>query len=102
MAKLDLAAAVWQFLYDHAVPAGPAVVQGVGLSTRIGAAARGQDQAGEMFVPGAARAVGSAVAANPVALLIPCHRVVRQDGRPGEYRWGAARKQALLAAEARA
>ncbi|MEE4250632.1 MAG: methylated-DNA--[protein]-cysteine S-methyltransferase [Alcanivoracaceae bacterium] len=48
---------------------------------------------------GAARAVGSAVAANPVALLIPCHRVVRQDGRPGEYRWGSARKQALLAAE---
>lgn len=50
--------------------------------------------------PGAARAVGSAVAANPVALLIPCHRVVRQDGRPGGYRWGEARKQALLAAEA--
>jgi AraC family transcriptional regulator, regulatory protein of adaptative response / methylated-DNA-[protein]-cysteine methyltransferase len=49
--------------------------------------------------PGAARAIGNAVGANPVALLIPCHRVVRQDGKPGGYRWGAARKQALLAAE---
>jgi len=48
---------------------------------------------------GAARAVGRAVGANPVALLIPCHRVVRQDGQLGGYRWGVVRKQALLAAE---
>lgn len=46
--------------------------------------------------PRAVRAVGSAIGANPVALLIPCHRVCRADGTPGAYRWGAARKHALL------
>ncbi len=50
--------------------------------------------------PRAARAVGLAAGANPVALLIPCHRVIRQDGGPGGYRWGCARKQAILAWEA--
>jgi len=47
--------------------------------------------------PGAARAAGSACGANPVAVLIPCHRVVRGDGALGGYRWGMARKAALLA-----
>ncbi len=51
--------------------------------------------------PGAARAVGSACAANPVAVVIPCHRVVRADGSGGGYRWGEDRKRALLAREAR-
>jgi AraC family transcriptional regulator, regulatory protein of adaptative response / methylated-DNA-[protein]-cysteine methyltransferase len=51
--------------------------------------------------PGAARAVGSACAANPVAVVIPCHRVVRADGSGGGYRWGIDRKRALLAREAR-
>ena len=46
--------------------------------------------------PRAARAVARACAANPVALAIPCHRVVRRDGEAGGYRHGAARKQALL------
>ena len=45
---------------------------------------------------GAARAVARACATNPVALVIPCHRVVRRDGEAGGYRHGAARKQALL------
>lgn len=49
--------------------------------------------------PGAHRAVGSACAANPVALLVPCHRVVRRDGGPGGYRWGPERKRAILTAE---
>lgn len=49
--------------------------------------------------PQAARAVGSAVGANPIAVVVPCHRVVRGDGSPGGYRWGAARKAALLAWE---
>jgi AraC family transcriptional regulator of adaptative response/methylated-DNA-[protein]-cysteine methyltransferase len=51
--------------------------------------------------PGAARAVARACARNPVALVIPCHRVVRSDGSVGGYRWGAARKQRLLEAEGR-
>jgi AraC family transcriptional regulator of adaptative response/methylated-DNA-[protein]-cysteine methyltransferase len=49
--------------------------------------------------PGAARAVGAACGANPVALLIPCHRVIAADGGPGGYRWGTARKVAILAGE---
>ncbi len=47
------------------------------------------------------RAVGSAVAANPIAWLIPCHRVVRADGKLGGYRWGERRKAACLEWETR-
>ena len=49
--------------------------------------------------PKAARAVARACAANPVALVIPCHRVVREDGSEGGYRWGMERKRLLLAQE---
>lgn len=49
--------------------------------------------------PKAARAVAQACAANPVALLIPCHRVVRSNGKRGGYRWGQKRKATLLALE---
>jgi AraC family transcriptional regulator, regulatory protein of adaptative response / methylated-DNA-[protein]-cysteine methyltransferase len=49
--------------------------------------------------PKAVRAVGSAVGANPVAFLIPCHRVIRQSGALGGYRWGETRKHALHAWE---
>jgi AraC family transcriptional regulator of adaptative response/methylated-DNA-[protein]-cysteine methyltransferase len=49
--------------------------------------------------PRAARAVGHACATNRVALIIPCHRVIRGSGELGEYRWGLQRKQALLEAE---
>ncbi|MDQ2971541.1 MAG: methylated-DNA--[protein]-cysteine S-methyltransferase [Pseudomonadota bacterium] len=51
--------------------------------------------------PRAARAVGHACGANKLALIVPCHRVVREDGSPGDWRWGAARKQALLEHERR-
>ena len=49
--------------------------------------------------PGASRAVGQAVGANPVAFLIPCHRVLRGDGALGGYHWGVERKRAMLAWE---
>jgi AraC family transcriptional regulator, regulatory protein of adaptative response / methylated-DNA-[protein]-cysteine methyltransferase len=56
--------------------------------------------AGAVGAPGATRAVASAVARNPVAYLIPCHRVIRKTGAFGEYRWGSARKRAMLGWEA--
>lgn len=51
--------------------------------------------------PNAARAVAQACASNRVALVVPCHRVVRGDGDPGGYRWGAERKRRILAREAK-
>jgi len=52
--------------------------------------------------PGAARAVGGACAANPLALVVPCHRAVGSDGRLQGFRWGLERKRALLAIERKA
>ncbi|HXJ32045.1 MAG TPA: bifunctional DNA-binding transcriptional regulator/O6-methylguanine-DNA methyltransferase Ada [Gemmatimonadales bacterium] len=49
--------------------------------------------------PSATRAVARACATNPVALVIPCHRVVREDGQAGGYRWGMERKEELLKRE---
>lgn len=51
--------------------------------------------------PRATRAVGHACGANKLALIVPCHRVVREDGSPGGWRWGAARKQKLLEHESK-
>jgi len=74
---------VWEALLQ--IPAG-AVTTYEGLAQRIGQ-------------PGASRAVGSAVGHNPIAVLIPCHRVIRKVGDFGNYRYGALRKKALLAKE---
>ena len=52
--------------------------------------------AASLGMPSAARAVGSAVGANSLAYLIPCHRVIRETGAVGQYRWGDMRKRALL------
>lgn len=75
---------VWQAL--RAVPAGDTLSYSE-LAQKIGK-------------PGAVRAVASACAANTLAVVIPCHRIVRGDGALSGYRWGVARKAALLAREA--
>lgn len=54
------------------------------------------DVAAAIGRPGAGRAVGTAIGANPVAWLIPCHRVIRQSGETGGYMWGPARKRAII------
>ena len=74
---------VWEALLQ--IPAGE-VTTYAGLASRIGN-------------PGATRAVGTAVGHNPIAVLIPCHRVIRKVGEFGNYRYGALRKKALLARE---
>ncbi|HKC71100.1 MAG TPA: methylated-DNA--[protein]-cysteine S-methyltransferase, partial [Terriglobales bacterium] len=61
-----------------------------------------QQVAADIGQPKAARAVARACATNPVAVLIPCHRVVRGTGEMGGYRWGAERKEKLLQRERRA
>ena len=60
-----------------------------------------RDVASAIGKPGAVRAVGHACATNPVALVIPCHRVVREDKTLGGYRWGMHRKKKLLEQEKR-
>jgi AraC family transcriptional regulator of adaptative response/methylated-DNA-[protein]-cysteine methyltransferase len=75
---------VWQEL--RAIPAG-ATVSYTDVAKRIGA-------------PNAARGVAQACAANPIAVAVPCHRVVRSDGGISGYRWGVERKRALLDREA--
>ncbi len=57
------------------------------------------DVAREIGEPSAVRAVARACASNPVAVAVPCHRVVRSDGELAGYRWGIARKKKLLERE---
>jgi AraC family transcriptional regulator, regulatory protein of adaptative response / methylated-DNA-[protein]-cysteine methyltransferase len=57
------------------------------------------DIARNIAKPQAVRAVGNACGANPIALIVPCHRVLRNDGSLGGYRWGIERKQKLLTQE---
>ncbi|MBI2309255.1 MAG: bifunctional helix-turn-helix domain-containing protein/methylated-DNA--[protein]-cysteine S-methyltransferase [Rhodocyclales bacterium] len=74
---------VWEALLR--VPAGCAVSYG--------------DLAGMADMPRAQRAVGTAIARNRIAVLVPCHRVIRESGEIGQYSWGSERKSALLAYE---
>jgi AraC family transcriptional regulator of adaptative response/methylated-DNA-[protein]-cysteine methyltransferase len=67
-----------------------------------GATATYTELARRIGAPTSVRAVGQACAANPIAVAIPCHRMVRADGGLAGYRWGVERKRALLAREAAA
>ena len=64
-----------------------------------GSTASYADIAAAIGAPKAVRAVAQACAANPTAVAIPCHRVVRSDGNLSGYRWGVERKRQLLALE---
>jgi AraC family transcriptional regulator of adaptative response/methylated-DNA-[protein]-cysteine methyltransferase len=70
------------------------------LAIPPGSLASYQDVAAYIDKPNGARAVGGAVAKNPVAYLIPCHRVINKAGRIHRYRWGATRKKAMVGWEA--
>jgi AraC family transcriptional regulator of adaptative response/methylated-DNA-[protein]-cysteine methyltransferase len=80
----DFQIKVWETLLS--VPAG-------GLTTYA-------DLAMKSGYTGASRAVGTAVGKNPVAFLIPCHRVIKSTGEIGQYHWGAARKNVIIGWEA--
>ena len=66
------------------------------LKIPMGGLANYQTIAEELSQPSASRAVGSAVGKNPVAFIVPCHRVIRSTGVLGEYRWGSTRKAAII------
>jgi len=93
---------------SHSRPALRAFVQGTEFQVRVWRSLL-QLQPGKLVSyghlasaldrPGAARAVGTAVGRNPLAYLIPCHRVIRETGVIGDYRWGHVRKRAILAWE---
>lgn len=70
------------------------------LALPLGSLATYQDLADRLGNPKAARAVGTAVGANPIAYWLPCHRVIRASGELGGYRWGTGRKAAMLGWEA--
>lgn len=69
------------------------------LQIPAGAVATYEDVAVQIGLPRAVRAVGNAVGSNPLPVIIPCHRVIRKSGDIGGYRYGTARKKALLAWE---
>lgn len=69
------------------------------LNIPVGAVTTYEHIAAKIGNPRAVRAVGSAVGDNPIAYLIPCHRVIRKSGEFGNYMWGSARKKAILVKE---
>jgi AraC family transcriptional regulator of adaptative response/methylated-DNA-[protein]-cysteine methyltransferase len=90
MPPLDVAATAFQWRVWEALTRIPA-----GTTKSYG------ELATELGKPGAARAIGQACGSNRLALLVPCHRIVREDGSLGGWRWGVERKRALLEREER-
>lgn len=97
-------------LFAASIPAGsiPLDIQGTAFQQRVWSALRGiprgetrsyAEIAKQIGKPKAVRAVANACASNPVAVLVPCHRVVPKNGGVAGYRWGVERKRALLRAE---
>ena len=70
------------------------------MSIPAGSVASYQDVARFLGMPNAARAVAASIVKNPVAYLIPCHRVIRKSGEISDYRWGTPRMKALIGWEA--
>jgi AraC family transcriptional regulator of adaptative response/methylated-DNA-[protein]-cysteine methyltransferase len=87
---LDVAATAFQWRVWNALTRIPA-----GTTKSYG------ELAAELGMPRAARAIGNACGNNRLALIVPCHRIVREDGSLGGWRWGVERKRELLASEQR-
>ncbi|GLQ90492.1 methylated-DNA--[protein]-cysteine S-methyltransferase [Dyella flagellata] len=90
MPPLDVAATAFQWRVWEALTRIPA-----GTTKSYG------ELAAELGKPGAARAIGQACGSNRLALIVPCHRIVREDGSLGGWRWGVERKRILLEQEGR-
>src|SRR5262249_44317044 len=105
----DYLSALREHVDDHApTPDLPLDVAGTAFQARVWEVLRKIPMGGTLSYsevaraigkPSAVRAVARACATNPAALVIPCHRVVREDGSLGGYRWGIERKEALLQGE---
>jgi AraC family transcriptional regulator of adaptative response/methylated-DNA-[protein]-cysteine methyltransferase len=85
---LDVAATAFQWRVWNALSRIPS-----GVTKSYG------ELAAELGMPKAARAIGNACGSNRLALIVPCHRIVREDGSLGGWRWGVERKRELLASE---
>ncbi|MGO1463170.1 MAG: methylated-DNA--[protein]-cysteine S-methyltransferase [Marinobacter sp.] len=107
--RADWFASVMRYLIDSRRPLSVALdLRGTEFQCRVwqtlrdipsGSSASYGDIARRMGMPAASRAVAGACAANPLAVVVPCHRVLRSDGSLSGYRWGIRRKQAVLSHE---
>lgn len=108
MSGRELAARVLAVIAAEKIEIPPLDIRGTEFQKRVwralieipaGSTISYKELASRAEAPTAIRAVAGACAANPLAVVVPCHRVVRHDGTLSGYRWGVARKQALLERE---
>lgn len=108
MSGRELAARVLAVIAAEKIEIPPLDIRGTEFQKRVwralieipaGSIISYKELASRAEAPSAIRAVAGACAANPLAVVVPCHRVVRHDGTLSGYRWGVARKQALLERE---